>query len=148
MKTVDAWAATQPGRRIFAQIGPSDYRPTAMEFAADLDPATFEQYLTEAELIIAHAGMGTILKALELGKPVLIMPRRASLGEQRNEHQLATAERFERLGIVQVAQDEIDLARRLESLDSVQASKRISDSASPELISHLRAFLARHLGEV
>ncbi|MEZ6003184.1 MAG: glycosyltransferase [Planctomycetota bacterium] len=99
-------------------------------------------------MAVAHAGMGTILKALEMGKPVLIMPRRASPGEQRNEHQLATAERFERLGIVQVAQDEIDLARRLESLDSVQASKRISDSASPELISHLRAFLARHLGEV
>ncbi len=56
-----------------------------------------------ATAIVAHAGMGTILTALEMGKPLLVMPRRAALGEHRNDHQLATASRFAELGRVKVA---------------------------------------------
>ena len=46
-----------------------------------------------AAAIVAHAGMGTILTALETGKRLLVMPRRAALGEHRNDHQLATVSR-------------------------------------------------------
>ncbi len=145
--TVDAWAGENPGQEIFAQIGPSDFEPQHMEFAESMDPARFEQLLHRADVVISHAGMGTILKALELGKPVLIMPRRASLGEQRNEHQLATAERFKRLGVVRVAADEAELRGELDGLQGLSASETIGDSASPQLIDRLRGFLIEHLGE-
>ena len=146
VQAVDRWALENPGQEIFAQIGPSEYRPRAMEFSEGLDPIRFEELLEQADVIIAHAGMGTILKALELGKPVLIMPRRASLGEQRNEHQLATAERFRAMGVVQVAADEAELADMLDGLGSVGPGDQISSSASPELISAVRGFLWRELG--
>ena len=67
--------------------------------------------------IVAHAGMGTILTALELGKPLLIMPRRAALGEHRNDHQLATAERFAAVDGVKVAFDETEFALKLDELN-------------------------------
>ncbi len=150
VRTVDAWAQENPGHEIFAQIGPSEYQPQAMEFSEGLDPVRFEALLRDADIIIAHAGMGTILKALELGKPVLIMPRRASLGEQRNEHQLATADRFRKMGVVQVAQDESELTQKLgqlfESGAELSAGTKISPSASPELIQCLRHFLGDQLG--
>ena len=72
--------------------------------------------MVAADAIVAHAGMGTILTALELGKPLLVLPRRASLGEHRNEHQLATARRFADTGRLAVAFDESELAQRLDEL--------------------------------
>ncbi len=147
VRTVDTWAGENSVEDVFAQIGPSEYQPQSIDFAASVDPARFEELLKRADVVIAHAGMGTILKALELGKPVLIMPRRASLGEQRNEHQLATAERFKKLGVVRVAADEQELRQQLNELQGLQASERIGDSASPQLIDRLRGFLHEHLGE-
>ena len=147
VKTVDAWAGDNPGQEIFAQIGPSEYRPEHLQFAESMDPAKFEQLLNKADVVISHAGMGTILKALELGKPVLIMPRRASLGEQRNEHQLATAERFKEMGVVRVAADENELRQELDQLASLGAAQRIGSSASPQLLDRLGSFLREQLGD-
>ena len=62
--------------------------------------------MESADFVVAHAGMGSIITALTLAKPLMILPRRADLGEQRNEHQAATAARFAcRPGVV-VAADE------------------------------------------
>ena len=63
-----------------------------------MSPKECTDRMVAADAIIAHAGMGTILTALEMGKPLLVMPRRAELGEHRNDHQLATAMRFADLG--------------------------------------------------
>ena len=85
--------------------------------------------------------MGTILTALEIGKPLLVMPRRASLGEHRNEHQLATARRFADLGKLRVAFDETELAGELDALDRAVAQPQISRFAPDALVDQLRAFI-------
>ncbi len=65
-------------------------------------------------MVIAHAGMGSIISALEIGKPIVVMPRRGSLRETRNDHQVATAERFGSRGRVIVADDHKDFAAKLD----------------------------------
>ena len=94
---VDAWAARNPGVGVFGQIadpGPAGYRPKNFDWVADLDPAAFDARFRAAGCIVAHAGMGTIIGALGQAKPLLVMPRRAHLGEQRNDHQFATVQRL------------------------------------------------------
>ena len=57
--------------------------------------------------------MGSIITALEVGKPIVILPRREHLNETRNDHQLASANQFSsRPGII-VALDETQLAEKL-----------------------------------
>ena len=85
--------------------------------------------------------MGTILSALQWEKPILVMPRRASLGEQRNEHQLATARRLSELGKVNVAMDEIELRSKLDRLGDLRAREKIGAFASADLITALRDFI-------
>lgn len=51
----------------------------------------FDKLCHDARLIVAHAGMGTIISAMTKGKPIIVFPRIAALGEHRNEHQLATS---------------------------------------------------------
>jgi UDP-N-acetylglucosamine transferase subunit ALG13 len=141
---VDDWASATPGCQVFAQIGPSEMRPRHIEYAQFVSPVECGERMRDATAIVAHAGMGTILTALELGKPLLVMPRRASLGEHRNEHQLATARRFAELGRVKVAIDETELPLRLGELGDVATQPRITPYAPDEFIAGLRAFITGH----
>jgi len=116
VRAVDAWAARCGNGGVFAQIGRGGYRPAHLRYVEFLEPRAFWTTFTNASAIVAHAGMGTIISALELGKPILVMPRRGDLAETRNDHQLATAQRFRELGLVEVAFHESELPDRLDQL--------------------------------
>lgn len=126
VRAVDLWAGSRGRQDIFGQIsniGPSGYRPKNFEWVSDLAPAEFEARFRAASYIVSHAGMGTIISALGAGKPLLIMPRRADLGEQRNDHQQATARRFcTRPGIL-AALDEEELPEKMDMLLTLTLSK-------------------------
>jgi UDP-N-acetylglucosamine transferase subunit ALG13 len=147
---VDAWAAVHGARDVFAQIGPGGREPPHLEWTRFIEPDEFRRRMTESDAVVSHAGMGTILTALEFGKPIVVMPRRGDLHETRNDHQVATAETFEKLGRVHVAHDEPELARWLDHVTELRPVELIAHSASPKLIGALRevvADVARHAHE-
>ncbi|MEL6584345.1 MAG: glycosyltransferase [Pseudomonadota bacterium] len=109
LQTVSAFAAENPGTRVEAQVGPDAAAYPGIDCTASLSIAEMDARMQAAEVVIAHAGMGTILSALSFGTPVVVMPRRAALGEHRNEHQLATAERLKGLSGLTLAADEAAL---------------------------------------
>ena len=90
MKAVDHWAARSGRTDLFAQIGEGGWTPEHISSKAFLEPTEFKERFAAASLIVSHAGMGTILSALHHQKPILVMPRRASLGEQRHVFALVT----------------------------------------------------------
>lgn len=136
---VDAWAAGRTD--VFAQIGDSKFVPKNMRWTRFLEPQAFRARYAESRVVVAHAGTGSIITALQLGKPIVVMPRKAALRETRNDHQSATAERFRRLRYVMVAQDERELVQRLAQLDVVEPSEAIGPHASRVLTESLRAFI-------
>jgi UDP-N-acetylglucosamine transferase subunit ALG13 len=133
---------------IFAQIGSSDFRPKFVDFTKFLNPSQFNNVMQRAKVIVAHAGMGSIISALELGKPIVVMPRHGALRETRNDHQVATAKRFGAQGRVVVAQDEHDFAAKLDYALTLPETDRIDPEASPRLIATIRAFLDNDLSEL
>ncbi len=141
VEAVDSWAAQHPEIEVVAQIGDSTLRPTGLEWSPHLDPQRVDELFAQADGIVAHAGMGSILTALQLGKPILVMPRSASLGEHRNDHQIATARRFGELGSIRVAHDPSSLGRELDQLTDAPASAAIAGQAPPALLDTLRAFI-------
>ncbi len=141
VRVVDQWARETDRKDVFAQIGEGGWKPEFIPSAEFLEPAEFKQRIKEATLIIAHAGMGTIISSLLHGKAVLVMPKKASLGEQRNEHQLATAKRMMEMGKVHVAADETELRTMLNEVDTLAPRSQIGSSASPELVAGLRNFI-------
>ncbi|MEQ9259278.1 MAG: glycosyltransferase [Roseovarius sp.] len=102
---LDSWAARNRDVPILAQTGASTRRFAHIRTLRDLPQAEFLARFRAARLIVAHAGMGTILSAAELGKPVILMPRRAKFGEHRNDHQQDTAREMARLSNVTVVED-------------------------------------------
>ncbi|MFW6031889.1 MAG: glycosyltransferase [Phycisphaeraceae bacterium] len=142
VRAVDRWAARRGRDDVYAQVGRSSYEPTAMRWTRYLEPEAFQRRFERAELIVAHAGMGTIISAMELGKPVLVMPRRAAMGEHRNDHQLATAKQFADRAGVYVAEDEADVPGQLDRIGHSGSGFSVGAGASPELLETIRTFLA------
>jgi UDP-N-acetylglucosamine transferase subunit ALG13 len=141
IRAVDEWAYSHTRADVFAQIASSTFHPHHIKFTHFIEPAEFNRLMRETRLIVAHAGMGSIISALELGKPIVVMPRRADFRETRNEHQVATAERFGAQGRIIVASDEKDLSAKLDHALTLGDSDRIQAQASPRLIATIRAFL-------
>lgn len=140
-RAVDGWAGARGVTDVFAQLGPTELAPRHIEYRRFISPRECRERMLAARAIVAHAGMGTLLTALELGKPLLVMPRSAALGEHRNDHQLATARRFAETGRVSVAFDERTLPAKLDELDRLSAGVPISPYAPEGFISALRAFI-------
>ena len=53
-----------------------------------MDMAIFTHHINSADLIIIHAGAGSIIHTFQAGKVPLVMARTAALGEHVNDHQL------------------------------------------------------------
>ena len=90
IEAMDAWAQAHPDREVFAQIGDGRYTPTAMRSTRLVPPDEFKQTVAAAELIVAHAGMGSFFVAMEARKPVVMMPRFQARQEHTTDHQVHT----------------------------------------------------------
>lgn len=135
---VDGWVANHPDVKAFAQIGPALGRPRYLESAELLSPDLIASYFERAKVIVAHAGMGSILTALQFKKPIIVMPRRADLGEHRNDHQMATAKWLGGRCGIYVAQGVEELQTLLGRRDRLGAGTGISPTADPTFIERLR----------
>ena len=148
VQAVDEWYAQYNGNnRLVGQITKSaSYKPSSFEWVETLPASSYEAHCTEADFIISHAGTGSIITALTLGKPIVVLPRRGHLSETRNDHQQATALRFcKRQGIL-VALTEADLPGlldRLTNADDADAVPTIGPFADDTLIGSLRDFILR-----
>lgn len=138
IEAVDVWAGNNPGETVFAQIGPGQYKPKNCTFADFVPPDKATDLTRTADLIISHAGMGSILTALKYQKPILVLPRKASLGEHRNEHQLATAKWLGQKSGIFVAEEAGDIATILGSRSQLKSGDGISEYAQPAFTDHLK----------
>jgi UDP-N-acetylglucosamine transferase subunit ALG13 len=141
IRGVDEWSASRGRSDVFAQIGRAKYIPAHIRFTDFVDPLEFARRIEEAQLVVAHAGIGSIISALESAKPIVVMPRRAQFREQRNDHQVATAKHFEAKEQVMVAYEEQSLAQKLDYALTLRNTERIKVEASPQLIAKIRSFL-------
>ena len=113
VRCVDEWGRRNPSADVLAQIGSGTFVPQHCRHVRELPPEEYAQAFASAELVVAHAGMGTIIKAVELNKPTFLLPRLGRLQETRNDHQSATLERFESLSMISAATSEEALVRLL-----------------------------------
>lgn len=113
---------------IQAQIGESGYLPEHYPYERFVEKSVYDDHVAKASLVIAHAGIGVIMECLKCDTPLLVIPRRADLGEHVNDHQISTAEKFEALGHV-LSFDENNLAEKLSELKSFAPKPRTPNVA-------------------
>lgn len=143
IRTMDDWAAAHTDTPVFFQIGKGAYEPRHGEFVRLMPVAAYRARLAAATLFVAHAGMGSIISAIQAGKPLVMLPRREDLGEHNTDHQLATAATIGRRDGLHVAATEGDLGPLIGALlaDTSAAPAPIAPFASAELIGRIRGFI-------
>jgi len=137
---VDEWAMSENRNDVVAQIGPSDFEPRTLKVLPFMAPPEYRERMASADAIIAHAGMGSILNALELAKPIVVIPRLSRLGETRNDHQVGTAKRLSEEGLVLTANTPGRLAEQMRALTGRSLLQPIGAHAQDSLLTRLRDF--------
>lgn len=105
-----------------------------------------EEFIKKADIVVAHAGIGTLISARRWGTPLIICPRRKMYGEHFNDHQMEICSEFiknPRQGVeVALETDEIEQKiLRFQETDCVKIPLNPHDHAR-ELKNGLRNFLS------
>lgn len=111
------------------QNGSTDLSGLPFRGAGELPSAELEAAMREADVVIAHSGVGSALSALEAGRQPLLVPRRAAHGEHVDDHQEQVAAELERRGLALVRE-----ASEVTAEDLVTAAGRAArpaDAPSP-----------------
>lgn len=103
VSAVDQWALCQPDAEVFGQIGPSRLTPS-FPHVAHLSGDAFEERMQAADMVVSHAGIGTIMTCWARRKPLIVMARQHALGEHRNDHQKSTVTRLREILRIAVAE--------------------------------------------
>lgn len=86
------------GQKVIIQKGYSSYQPKYAEYFDFVSMDVSIEYIKNADLVISHAGIGTIIICKEHGIPLIIFPRRKKYGEHSNDHQMEIAGALEKRG--------------------------------------------------
>lgn len=73
--------------KVIVQAGFTKYQSDKMEIFDMISKEELEKYMSSANLVITHGGVGSIIMALEKRKKVIAVPRLHEYGEHVNNHQ-------------------------------------------------------------
>ncbi|MCQ2330025.1 MAG: glycosyl transferase family 28 [Paludibacteraceae bacterium] len=132
--------ASVTGEEVIIQAFNGKYKVKKAKVVQFISPDEFDEMFQKARLIVAHAGIGTIVTALEKEKPLIVFPRLAKYGEHRNNHQVDTAVKMRQLNYVYVADTEEELFQLLSDANLHPLAK-IGRDASRDLIDSVRQFI-------
>jgi UDP-N-acetylglucosamine transferase subunit ALG13 len=124
---------------VVAQIGAGQYKPTRLQTLEFCSPTEFGEIMGQARLVITHAGVGTVAQAVMRGKPVVVVPRKAELGEIGDSHQWTTAKLLEEEGKILVAYDVSELPERLEQAEHFVP---VQEEGGQRIVSLVESFVA------
>ncbi len=142
VRAMDNWAQATPGREVVAQIGDGAFTPEHMRWVRRLEPTAFEDAVNRADLVVAHAGIGSMLTARTAGTPIVLLPRRRQLGEHNSDHQVETVMSLRGRKGIFIADSETDLAQAMQAaLTDGPPAALTGSSADPAFIARIRGFI-------
>jgi len=85
---------------VVIQTGLTKYEPENCKFFKFMAADEMEELYGRARVVVCHAGIGTILTAMQHGKPLILVPRMKKYGEHIDDHQLEIAAEMEGRGAI------------------------------------------------
>lgn len=86
--------------KVVVQAGYTKYETENMEIFDLIPKEELEKFQTEADLIITHGGVGSIITSIRKGKKVIAVPRKHQYGEHVNNHQIEIVQNFNEQGYI------------------------------------------------
>ncbi|MGX6971787.1 PssE/Cps14G family polysaccharide biosynthesis glycosyltransferase [Vagococcus lutrae] len=103
--------------QVFMQTGVSSFIPENAYYSNFVDQGEHEKLVREASVIITHAGTGSIIRALNNKKKIIIVPRESKLNEHVDNHQFQIMRQFTKMKYCMSATNYDELKKAYEQLD-------------------------------
>jgi UDP-N-acetylglucosamine transferase subunit ALG13 len=137
------WSQKNPHVPIIAQVGSDEKKRGSITAFKTIAEPFFSKHFNESKVVVSHAGMGNIIRSLELGKPIVIVPRDAERGEHINNHQYDTVENFSDFPSVFIAHDQEDFFLAIESALNYSSEEVKPDFTERDsLIAYVKSFVS------
>lgn len=123
-------------RPVTIQHGISAERPVGATMHDFLPFDQMNRHVADADVVVTHGGIGSVLLALSHRKRLVVMPRRHAFGEHVDDHQLAFASRLQEAGLATVVENEDQLTAFLEHPPAAAATPaaQLEPSLTDELV--------------
>lgn len=88
-----------PETEVLWQVGATDVSGLGIDAQTFVPAETLQRAIRRADLVVAHAGIGSCLQILDAGRAPVLLPRRAEHGEHIDDHQRMIAFELHRRGL-------------------------------------------------
>jgi UDP-N-acetylglucosamine transferase subunit ALG13 len=146
---IDRWMSAPDREQVRCVVQHGTSRaPRLAEHRRYVGYQQMEELLDQASAVVCHGGPGSVMMCRWAGKRPIVVPRRRSLGEHVDDHQMVFARRIAQEGEITLAEDEASLAGCLEralagegSLDMPAEEHRVAEAVArfEELVGRLTA---------
>lgn len=124
---------------VVVQAGHTKYESDNMKIFDLIAKDDYLKYVSKANFIISHAGVGTIFDCLGKDKKIIVVPRLSKYGEHTNDHQLEITEAFGEKGFVIPVFDLENLGQALNDIKSFKVQKYQSNTKN--IINYLEDYI-------
>jgi len=122
--------------KVIMQIGNTKYKPVNVEYFEFAEYSKIQKLNSDARIVVSHAGVGSILTALEQKTHLLIVPRLKKYDEVVDDHQLQIAKELSENPNVTVVNDVEDLEESLKTNFSF-----VEESSRNKLVYSLKKYI-------
>ena len=122
---------------IVVQCGASPVRPSNAHCVEFLSFDDMVEHMRRARIVVAHAGVGTVLVARANGHRAIVVPRLQRYGEAVDNHQVDFARRLHGVGLVHLVEDPYDLEEALRMPLDPPAANGHANGLAEELQAYL-----------
>lgn len=141
VRAIDALVGARDDIEGFAQVGETRYRPTHMASTRMMTPAEYRSMFEQSDVVVSHVGIGTVITASELGKPLVMLPRQMELQEVTSRHQQATARWLAGRPGVHIVGTEAELPAKIEEVAGSHGVGDFESDTRAALVRAVREFI-------
>ena len=109
---------------IFLQIGKTEYQPKNCKYSNFLNNSEFEKMIDWADIVVSHAGVGSIIEIVKHKKNILLFPRLKKFGEAVDDHQLEICKAFKDKYKIQWTVDANNIEKLLSCSTSIKLKNK------------------------
>jgi len=115
--------------KIIVQAGYTKYESKNLEIFDFIDKDKLEKYQSQADIIITHGGVGSIISSLTKDKKVIAVPRLKEYNEHVNNHQKDIVESFSKNGYIIGINDVKELEEAYKKIGKFKPNKYIPNNS-------------------